>query len=264
VEPTLERQGHIVINRQGKNHVVRIVSYVDGVPLSEVQPGSSLFGNLGACLAHLGRALREFEHAGADQSLLWDMKSALRLRELLSHVPDHSLRNRVSDCLDDFERDVLPTLPSLRAQVIHNDYNPDNVLVDPNDSNRPAGVIDFGDMLGSPLIFDVAVAASYLRAHAGNPLSHIAEFVAGYHAVRPLEQTEIDLLPGLILVRLCTTITILSWRESVRGADDPYLEKAASTESSADVFLGRLLELPREDMRNTLRQVCASVDANRL
>jgi Ser/Thr protein kinase RdoA (MazF antagonist) len=191
------------------------------------------------------------------------MKSALRLRELLSHISDKSLRNTITDCLDEFERNVLPALPSLRAQVIHNDFNPENVLVEREDSNKPAGVIDFGDMLKSPLIFDLGVAASYLRVYEGNPLSRVAEFVAGYHSVTPLEQAEIDILPILIRVRLCTTITILKWRESLRGADDAYLRNAVSAESSAEVFLGRLLELPRENTRNTLRQVCASVDATR-
>ncbi len=41
----------------------------------------------------------------------------------------------------------MPQLAGLRHQVIHNDLNLHNVLVDPKDGARVAGVIDFGDMV---------------------------------------------------------------------------------------------------------------------
>ena len=263
VVPDLDGRDLIDFDHNGVSHRVRIVTYLDGVPLGDLQPGDKLFWNLGAYLAHLGRALREFEHRGGDQSLLWDMKSAPRVRELLSHISDNSTRDKVSACLDAFAHGPLAASASMRSQVIHNDLNPDNVLIDPRDNNCPAGVIDFGDMLKSPLIFDLGVAASYLRALDGDPLTQISGFVAGYHSVTPLEQPEIDILPDLILVRLSTTITVLKWRESVRGPEDPYLKNNVSAESTSELFFVRLLELPRGNIRSTLRQVCASVDASR-
>jgi Ser/Thr protein kinase RdoA (MazF antagonist) len=102
------------------------------------------------------------------------------------------------------------------------------------------------------LIVDVGIGASYLRLMNGNPLAGIAEFLAGYHSVTPLEIAEIDMLFDLVRTRLAASITILSWRASMRGEDDAYLAGAVPAEGSAARFVlrqalneSRLKPLPR-------------------
>lgn len=254
--PAVGGESHIKLTLGGASHVVRIVSYLPGVPLSEVTLSATLSRNLGAYLAHLGQALADFDYPVADEGLLWDMKSALKLRDLLPFVADPGLAEQIAACLSDFEDIALPQFDTLRSQVIHNDFNPDNVLIDPDDLCRPVGVIDFGDMHRSPLIIDLAVAASYLRTVNGDPLQHIVQFVAGYHEVTPLDKAETDLLFTLILTRLCATISILSWRQALRGADDLYLQNTSSNESSAEEFFRCLLEIPREKASDQIRKAC--------
>ncbi|MDP6993812.1 MAG: hypothetical protein QGF87_05605, partial [Woeseiaceae bacterium] len=111
----------------------------------------------------------------------------------------------------------------------------------------------------APLIADLAIACSYLRVADGDPLALIAEMIAGYHAVTPLARAETDVLFELIQARLAASITILEWRSSLRGDDDPYLAKLDSGERSAGYFLLRLREVPREHAIQVFRQVCASV-----
>lgn len=255
---TLDDRPSISITSAGNEHVVRVVTYLDGKPLGVTPASPLLCRRLGACLAHLGRALRDFEHPGSEHGLLWDMQQALALRKILKHVPDPPLQQAIAQTLDEFENRALPRFGELRCQVIHSDLNPDNVLVDEDDPERVAGVIDFGDMLKAPLVVDVAIGASYLRTLEGNPLSRIAEFLSAYHSVTPLELTEIDLLFDLIKTRLAATITILSWRATLRGSDDAYLAGAVASESSAANYLKILLELPRESAQQAFRQVCAS------
>jgi Ser/Thr protein kinase RdoA (MazF antagonist) len=237
------------------------VSFVDGIPLGDVAPSPSCARNIGACLARIGQALEDFTHPGADYSLLWDLKQASSLREILHHVSDPLTRDLATKALDDFETYALPVFDSLRWQVIHNDLNPDNILLKEAGGSEIAGVIDFGDMLRSPLIADVAVAAAYLRAMTGNPLSLIVEFVAGYHAETPLTRAEIDILHDLIKARLTTTVSILGWRESLRGPEDAYLQASAMGESSAGLFLQKLSEIPRENAAKIYSEVCASTTA---
>jgi Ser/Thr protein kinase RdoA (MazF antagonist) len=236
------------------------VTWLPGVPLAGRPRSPELCRNLGVYAAKLGRALTAFEHPASNQSLLWNMNEAGRVKEITQHVRDSHLKELVTDCLDTFESAVFPLFASLRSQVIHNDLNPENVLVDPDDQRRVVGVIDFGDMVRSPLVVDVAVAASYMRDFTGNPLAPIAAFVGAYHSVTPLERREIDLVIDLILVRLATTVSILHWRTAERGADDPYLNNSASAESTAAEFLHVLCEIPRDHVRLTLRQACASID----
>ncbi|NOX68541.1 MAG: phosphotransferase [Gammaproteobacteria bacterium] len=249
----------ITVVLKGRSHVARVVSYLEGTPLGGAVPDTVLAGDMGRYLARLGRALSDFSHPGADQSLLWDMKQAASLRELLQYIDDHETRDLASRTLDNFESSIRPVFSTLRKQVIHNDMNPDNVLLEESTSSKIVGVIDFGDMLRSPLIIDVAVAASYLRTLDGNPLTLIAEFLAGYHGETPLSRNEIDILHDLINVRLMTTVTILGWRESSRGTDDAYLRVAAAVESSAASFFRKMSEIPSEHAARIYRQVCASV-----
>lgn len=225
-------------------HVTRLVTFLDGVVMRSRPLTTVLARNFGGYAARLGSALRGFEHASAGHALLWDMQRVERVCDLVECIEDAALRARVSACLDDFLETILPRFAGLRAQVVHNDLNPDNVLLEAHDASKVAGVIDFGDMLSAPLIVDVAVAASYLRAFDGDPLRYIRAFVEAYHAVVPLEREEIALLPNLVRVRLAMTTAILHWRLGERGPDDPYLGGAASSESTAARFLARLDELP--------------------
>jgi Ser/Thr protein kinase RdoA (MazF antagonist) len=255
---TVDGKTHINLESSGGTHVARVVSFLAGIPLAERIASPALARNMGAYLAHLGHALTGFSHPGSAQSLLWDMQQALNLRQLLEYVEDENIASATGDALDDFETFALPALAGMRSQIVHSDFNADNVLVEATDPDKVAGVIDFGDMLHAPLVADVAIGASYLRAPVGDPLRLIAEFVAGYHSVEPLEIAETDILLELIQARLCASITILDWRAAVRGADDPYLEKLVKGEASAGRFLCRLREIPRESARQLFRQVCAS------
>lgn len=263
IRHTIGGADQLRLARNGQSHVVRMVRWLPGTPLTTGKLNPDLCRNLGAFLARLGQSLSGFSHPGGEQTLLWDMRQALALREVLPMVADLQVRDLLTQCLDDFADQALPKLGGLRAQVIHNDLNPDNILLDPVDANRIAGVIDFGDMQFAPLVIDVAIGASYLRNESGDPLAHIAEFVAGFHRTMPLARDEIDLLYDLVTTRLATTVAILAWRSGAREAGDAYLDKAAASESSATPFLRRLRELPRADVSRRLRQVCASVDAHR-
>lgn len=259
VLPTRNGAVSVTLEKDGNQHVTRVVTFLEGEPLADEMPSPRLSRNAGVCLANLGLALQGFAHPASNHSLLWDLQQALRLRDLVRYVREPQVAQAVDAALDDFEQFVTPLMSDLRAQVIHNDLNPDNLLVDPDDHDRVAGVIDFGDMLHAPLIADVAIGCSYLKVTDGNPLGLMAEFLAGYQGVMPLEQPEIDILFELVQARLAASISILEWRLSLRGSDDPYLARLESGERSTGQFLLRMREIPREHAIQTFRQVCASV-----
>ncbi len=258
---TADNRSQVTTTSNGQSHVVRVVTFVEGVPHGDAQPSIAYCRNLGGYVAELDLALRDFEHPGANQNLLWDMKRATDLRQLLPCISRTTVRDRVARCLDYFEEHALPQFENLRWQVIHNDLNPDNVLLAARDSADVAGIIDFGDMLEAPLIVDVAIAVSYLRWTAGDPLAGVAAFVCGYNRVSALDEREIDLLFDLIRTRLAATISIRYWRIGERSPDDPYLKKILQ-ENSAESFLARLDELPRDKVRRLLRDACEREPAN--
>lgn len=239
-------------------HVCRVVSYQAGELMSNTQDSARQAENLGASAAYLDLALKDFRHAGENQVLLWDVQRADKLRELQQYLVERDLNAMIGRSLDDFDARVKPVLADLRQQTIHADLHGDNVLVETTNHDRIAGVIDFGDMLRAPLIVEVAVAASYLRAIEGDPLQLITPFVAAYSRIIPLQAAEIDVLFDLIRVRLAATISILRWRAATRGPDDEYSRDYLQRESSAEVFLKRLESVGRAAFTESMRRSCKS------
>jgi Ser/Thr protein kinase RdoA (MazF antagonist) len=255
--PTLDGASSFTVESGQGLHVVRLVSFLDGEIASEASQNASTARSLGVLLGRLDEALEDFSHPGQDPALLWDMKQAPALRRLLPHLQTPECSELVTATLDEFERSAQPAFAALPWQVIHNDANPDNLLVDAAHT-ATTGIIDFGDMLRSPRIVELAVAGAYLRETEGNPLTLTSELVAGYHTVSALARAEIDVLHTLVKTRLATTILILRWRESLRGPGDAYLTAAATTEHAALPFLRRLAEIPAENAAQIYSQVCAS------
>jgi len=241
------------VQHAGKTYRLRLNNYLAGNLLASVPLNAELMRDFGAKLACLDVALEPFSHEGEQPVLLWDLQRAGELRALLGHIDNATIRGRVTSVVDDFEALVAPRLNTLRTQVIHGDANPENVLVDPGD-RRVTGFIDFGDMVRAPLVFDVAIAAAYLRSEDARPLEFISPFVAGYCSVRPLESVELLLMFDLVRARLATTVTLLYWRLSAREKDDPYRQKTLEGETDASAFLATLDRLGRTAFLDELSQ----------
>ena len=236
----------------GGQHALRLVSWLPGLPLAEVARTPQVLAGLGAALGRLDRALQGFIHPGALRSFDWDIRQASAARGRLAHVADDADRALLERFLDRFDAEVAPKLASLRAQVIHNDANDWNVLVDENDHDRIAGIIDFGDALYSPLIAEVAVACAYSILDVEDPIGAAASLAAGFHAEYPLREEEIDLLFDLIVARLVISVSLSAVRKAQVGAN-PYL---AISEAPAWRLLRRLDAMNRRFATAILRHAC--------
>ena len=73
--------------------------------------------------------------------------------------------------------------PRCRPASIYNDANDYNVLVDPA-GTRVVSFLDFGDVVHSATVCDLAIAIAYAMLDKQDPIAAAAEVVAGYHAVR--------------------------------------------------------------------------------
>ena len=223
VIPSLDGQIYQSIESNEKQHIVRVLSWLDGVVLDDLEVNADVANPLGQLLARLGLALDGFDHPASNPPSLWDMKRASSLRDLLEYIDDPQLRSLIGQCLDRFDSRVKPVMETLRTQVIHNDMNLANVLMDEARPEQVSGLIDFGDLVKSPLIFDLAIACSYQLGKGADPLSGALPMIAGYHAVRPLMESEMVLLPDLIRTRLITSLLIGSYRVRLFPENREYL-----------------------------------------
>ena len=255
VIPNLDGQLHCTVEAGGKTHFVRVLSWLEGEVLGKATTDAGLANRMGRLLARLGLALEGFDHPGSNPPSLWDMKRASGLRELLVHIQDPELRLLMGQALDRFDTRVKPVLDTLRAQVIHSDMNPDNLLMDKTQAGRITGIIDFGDMVKSPLIIDLAVAAAYQLGDGEDPLGCVLPMVAGYHSVRPLQAPETEILMDLIRTRLITSLLIASYRVTLFPENREYLLR------SYDSARNFLINLDQQDAGEALQRIhaaCAS------
>ena len=188
----------------------RVLTYLPGLPLHEAPPSAAQRRSIGATLAALDRALQDFAHPPvSNEALMWDLQRTAELQSWLPAIQDAQSRAWGEQVFAHYVQQVPPLLATLPQQFLHNDFNPYNLLVNPADPDQVCGVLDFGDMLHGPRVFDVAVAASYQCHAQGQPrIESLLEFMQGYQHANPLSRAELRLLPLLAAVRCAITLCI--------------------------------------------------------
>lgn len=229
--PTLRGHAHEwITDGPAEGRAARMTTFLAGAPLRATPVTAALAVTLGHTVAELDAALADFSHPGTDVELLWDLQQAHRTRELIAAYPHVDGTGLLLSGLDKFVAEVAPRLERLPKQVIHNDFNPDNVLIS-GDRDPVVSVLDFGDAVIAPRVVDLAVAAAY---HVGvvrssDLLDSALEMVAGYHEHSPLTEEEIDLIYELILARVVTAISIASWRATRFPDNHDYIVRNTAT-----------------------------------
>ncbi|MBW1697181.1 MAG: aminotransferase class III-fold pyridoxal phosphate-dependent enzyme [Deltaproteobacteria bacterium] len=216
-------------------HYVRLLTYLPGKTFAETKPHDvHLLTSLGRFFGELDGMLDDFDHPAAHRDFHWDLRNAHKVvGSLISLIGDEKKRIIVEQFLKRFESETRLRLGYLRKSVIHNDGNDYNVLVQPEGKwkNMVAGVIDFGDMVHTYTVNELAIACAYAMLHKADPITAAAHVVAGYNSVYPLSEQELAVLFDLICMRLCTSVCHCA-HQSRLEPDNEYLrisEKPAWT-----------------------------------
>jgi len=185
-----------------KSHFVRMVHYLPGVPLADIRPHTSgLLHDLGRKLGQLSHALADFDHTAVHRDFHWDLANGNRVvNEFAPLIDNASLRELVLKCrYEPPER--------LRRSVIHGDANDYNLLVDP-ETMTVSGLIDFGDMVYSYTVADLAIAIAYVILDKSDPHAAAAEIVSGYRSEFELVENELEALWPLVRLRLAMSVCL--------------------------------------------------------
>ncbi len=227
----------------------RLLSHLPGRVLDYDETSADDRRAVGAALARLSLALADFDHPGARRALPWDLQQAGSLRPLHVHVTDPQARADALAVLDRYDAHIGAAVAATRQQVVHNDLNPDNVLLEPGAREPVQGILDFGDMLRTAVVADLAVAMAYAVDAAGSgddPWTGPYDVAAGYLAVRPLDDDETALLPDLVRTRVAQRQLVNSWLVSADPANAEYTGR--SLERSA-LALHRVVTIPAPSER---------------
>ena len=221
VDPTLGVP-HVVApgTVQWKGHLVRMVTHLPGTTAAEVPADERTRRSLGSLLGRVSRGLQGFGHPAAHRpDFLWHLSNAQAVRPWASDIADPADRALVEAVFRRHEQHVLPALAGLRAGVVHHDANDRNVLVH---DGVTSGLIDFGDMVHAPVVYELAVALAYALLDAPDVVAATEQVVAAYTAEFPLTEAELAVLVDLVATRLAMSVAISSHR-SVEHPDNDYL-----------------------------------------
>ena len=142
----------------------------------------------------------------------WSIDAVTNYVPLIADFAPVAHTDYIHGIIHDFETLVQPELAAMPSQVIHGDFNLSNLLVA---DGAITGVIDFGDAVAAPRIFDVAVTACYLALALGD-IDHtlVRRYVEAMTTRCALTIAEVGALRTLILSRL--VIVVLLARHSAR------------------------------------------------
>ena len=240
----------------GAVHFVRLLTYLPGKPLARVSPHDAhLLTDLGVFFGGLDCILEDFDHPAAHRNFHWDLNNAGQVIEDYSGLIDDAERRAlVKRWQERFHSKVAPLWRDLPASVIHNDANDYNVLVEPHGRwrNRVSGVIDFGDMVFTRTVCEVAIACAYAMLNKADPLTAAMHIVAGYHRIRPLSEQELEVLFDLICLRLCMSVC----HAANQTRHQPQNEYLRISEKPVWDLLERMHPVHPRLTRYALRQAC--------
>lgn len=190
------------------NFETRVVSYIPGTPLGNVKRQSvSLLKDLAKSLGEMDQQLVGFDAPGFHREFHWDLGRGFEEIEARRHLVSDQLQNQWLDqILQTFTDQVAPNLPNLRQSVIHSDANDYNVICTTpagesslyTKNQSVAGIIDYGDVVYSYTICNLAIAITYAILDKKEPLKTAAEMAAAYHREFELAESELETLLSLI------------------------------------------------------------------
>jgi 4-aminobutyrate aminotransferase-like enzyme/Ser/Thr protein kinase RdoA (MazF antagonist) len=215
----------------GQRLSIRLLTYVEGEPLSTTGYLSpTAVASLGSVAGRLVRALRTFEDPGTVRVLQWDLQVADRVVELLAgHVSDTARRQLVLDATHRAAAELAPLRDSLPRQVIHGDATDDNVVIDQVSGSQQHGVIDFGDLMQSWAVAELAVTCSGVLRHTPDELTAVLPAIRAFHQLRPLARDEAEALWPLVVLRAAVLVVSGQQQAQLDRAND-YVQSSLEPE----------------------------------
>jgi len=196
------------VSKDNQTYFLRVLSFLPGHFYADTSKhGESSWASLGDFMGQVVNGLASFEHKGAYRYLDWDLAFGFSVCQQKKSFLSGEQKSQVERHLANYHNHVLPVLNKLPQQVIHNDANDYNLVIDSLEApNSITGLIDFGDMVFSHRVNELAITCAYALMNQDDVVKPFISIVSAFHSQCPLETTELDALYHLITLRLCTSV----------------------------------------------------------
>jgi len=219
IQTKVEQSIGTVKSEDGHQHFVRLLTWIEGVCFAKVERHDrKLLTSLGRALAQMDAALTQFSHTAAHRSFYWDLRNARLARESIGLLPE-SRRAMIERFFRESEK---IDWSGLRFSIIHNDANDYNILVSQRPEKRVNAILDYGDVVHTATVSELAIALAYVMLDKPDPIGAAAQVVAAYHETYPLTETEVEVLYTLAVTRLGCSVCFAA-RQTHDAPDNEYL-----------------------------------------
>ena len=228
-----------VMEVRSKSYATRLISFVPGTVFANLKERSeALLTTLGEVVGKLVDSLSTFFHPAAYRKLQWDIQNG---SEVIDYYQDNLEDETLKQNILRFQRLLNTKVKSVSSQlkkgIIHNDCNDYNILVNfgkmesefSTDSSFPGfkhdaiGIVDFGDMVYSYRLCELAVTIAYTISNEKDKLKSAGYIVQGYNRVNPLTEQELASLYTFIGIRLSISISISAKQSKLDPGNKEYI-----------------------------------------
>lgn len=211
----------------------------------------SVIARMGQIAGEASVALSNFAHPASQRTLQWDLRHAQRVIALLAaQETDETVLELVRLASATAARVLDGVEQLLPRQIGHYDITDDNLIASPG-SALPDGVLDFGDVMDSWAVGELAVTVSSILHHVDITPAHVFPAIQAFDALRPLDDNEIDALWPLVILR--GAVLVLSGRQQNRIDDgNAYALNGLDREYR---ILEQALSVPPEVMAGSIRHL---------
>lgn len=187
------------------------------------KPSPALLYDAGVYLADLTEHLQKFDHVGAHRTHSWDLLNTPNIKTFVEYIEDDTRRELVESVIAAYEA-MQGWDADVPFSVLQADYNDANIILDDGlgemdeeDRDRAiqkkrqkwsvGGVIDFGDVVYSATVNDLAIGMAYHMLGHEDPIGAAASLYSGYCSKRQLLPAEQKALHTLVACRLAISVT---------------------------------------------------------
>lgn len=242
-------------DEEGTSYYVRLLSWTKGEVWGDILPNSpELCEELGRKMAKMTLVLQEFTSPiSIKKDAQWNTTDVAWVYDELDNIENEEDRDIIRHFLIYYKEQIFPNLVDLRDGIIHNNANTHNIVVErEKEKAKVAALIDFGDMLESKIVCELAVCCAYISMPYPNPLEIAAHIVKGFHAVLPLNDAEIRAIFPLMINRSIITVSY----SAIYHSNDIESDSVYTYEKSAWQMLRRLRSVSPTFAHFYFRKAC--------
>lgn len=236
---------------------VFVLTWADGRPMND--PGElsdRALREFGRLAGRMVTALAGLDVPAADRVTQWDPARAAQVVAALSgQVGDLLPCGLAESVVARAEAALAPLAAALPRQVIHGDLTDFNVVGRADSAGRlvPCGVIDFGDVVHTWRVAELAVTATALVARSpGDPLRAVVEVTRGFNEVVPLHDAEVEAVWPAVLAR-AALLAVSDAQQVVVSPGNPYPVHALGVDRP---ILEAVAGVPDRVARAAVRMAC--------